>query len=117
MEAVIQKDRELVEFLIEAGADVNVRDTRKWTALHFASQEQDTVLVERLIEAGAEVNATDDFGNSVIARAVISFRGNGDVIRILLAQGADIDTKNDRGISALDTARNISNYDVLQFLD
>lgn len=116
MEAVIKRDHPLIELLIANRADVNIRDQRDWTALHFAAQEYDIVSTKRLVQAGAEINAIDDYGNSVISRAVLNSQGRGDVITVLIENGADIDFKNRSGFSALDLARNISNYNVIQFL-
>jgi ankyrin repeat protein len=37
------------------------------------------------------------------------------VIEVLLAYGADPDSKNDSGVSPRELAKRIGNYDVLQF--
>lgn len=117
MEAVVQNEPALVEFLIEAGADVNIRDKRGWTALHFAAQRHDVTSAERLIQNGADVNIPDSYENSVISTAVYNSRGRGDMIELLRASGADENAKNKSGISALDLAKTISNYDVAQFFE
>ena len=115
MEAVIKRDHELINILINNGADVNIRDKRNWTALHFAAQEYDLLSTQKLVQGGANVDAQDDYGNSVISRAVFNSRGRGDVIQVLLNHGADVNIKNNSGISALDLAKRISNYDIVQF--
>ena len=117
MEATIWKNHELMEVLLRGGANVNKRDKRDWTALHFAVQEDDLIATKMLVEAGAEVNAQDDYGNNVVLRSVSAFRGNGEVIQFLKAHGADVDLQNKSGISALDSAKQISNYNILQFLE
>jgi hypothetical protein len=43
-------------------------------------------------------------------------RLSGEVIEILLASGADKDLKNNYGISPLDLAGTIANFDAMQFL-
>ena len=116
MEAAIKRDHELVALLIANNADVNISDERRWTALHFAAQEYDIETTKLLVDAGAEVNALDDYGNSVISKAVLNSKGRGDVITFLIANGADVNLHNHSGISALDLARKISNYNVLQYL-
>jgi ankyrin repeat protein len=117
MEAVVKGDHELVDILIERGADVNIRDQRNWTALHFAAQANDLVSVRKLVEHRAEINAQDDFGNTPIANAVFNSRGKGEVIQFLLTHGADRSKKNNSGISAVDLAKTISNYDVAKFFE
>lgn len=116
MTAVIDKKHDIVKQLIKLKANVNLQDkSRKWSALHFAAQEYDDVSTKILIENGADVNAQDAHGSTVIARAVFSSHGRGSVIEILRDHGADANIKNNSGISALDLAKTISNYDVLQF--
>lgn len=116
MESVIRKDYELIELLLNYGADVNLGDKRQWTALHFAAQEYDLRSTKMLVEHGADVNAQDDYGNNVVLRAVSMFRGNGDLVQFLISHGANINLKNKHGISALDSANQTSNYNVLPFL-
>ena len=38
--------KEIVEYLVEKGADVNAKDKEGWTPLHFAAQEGHTEIVE-----------------------------------------------------------------------
>lgn len=116
-EAVIQKNHDLIKLLLEHGADVNLQCERNWTALHFAAQNYDLVASKLLIQNGANVNAQDDYGNSVISKAVFNCRNNGgELIKLLLENGADINVRNQSGISALDLAKTISNYNVIQYL-
>ncbi len=117
MEAVIQKEYDLMKLLIDHGADPNIRDKRNWTALHFAAQNYDLRATQLLVEVGADVNAKDDYGNNAIFKAVMNFEGNGDVIQFLKSHGADFNEKNKSGISVLDVARRTSNYDLLPFLE
>jgi ankyrin repeat protein len=44
---------EIVQMLIEAGADVNARDFTGWTALHSAAYKGDPKIVSSLLEHGA----------------------------------------------------------------
>jgi ankyrin repeat protein len=117
MEAVIKGDHELVEMLLAHGADVNISDHRNWTALHFAAQAFDLTSVRALIEYGGDVNAQDDFGNTPLWRATFNSRGRGDVIKFMLAHGADKNLKNNSGISAMDLAATGSKYDTRQFFE
>ncbi len=116
IEAVIRGCHEIMTFLLSRGADANFRDAKTWTALHFAVQNFDILAVEILVANGAEINAQDEFGNSVIWRAVFNSKGRGDVLIYLVRNGADVTLKNKSGTSALDLANRISNYEIAPFL-
>ena len=73
--------KEIVEMLINAGADVNVRDKFGGTALMIASQNGHVETVEMLIEKGADVNARDFLGNTALVYA--TEEGHKEIIKIL----------------------------------
>ena len=59
--------REVVVFLLEAGADVHAHNSNDhWgtTPLHAAAHANQTTLVQLLIDAGADVNAKDMNGKT-----------------------------------------------------
>jgi ankyrin repeat protein len=73
-------------------------------------------LVKTLLAHGAVVDIQDAHGNTPLWRAVFESKNRGEVIEILLASGADKNLKNNYGISPLDLAGTIANYDAMQFL-
>lgn len=113
--AVLENDIDLVEALINRGAKVNLNDNNGWTALHFAANEHLVAITKLLIKKGADVNAKDSYGNTVIWRAVFASKGRGEIIELLLDNGADPSIVNDSDVSALSLADTIGNYDVSQF--
>lgn len=113
--AIIEQKEEFLKKLLNEGVKVNIKDEQGWTPLHYAVQEYSLESVRLLIDHGADVNAKDNFGNTIIWRAVFSSKGKGEVINFLKLNNADFNLKNDSGISALDLANNIGNYDVIQF--
>lgn len=53
---------ELLEYLIQKGADVNARGDEEYTALHLASEAGDTQMVKILLDAGAKINTRSNNG-------------------------------------------------------
>ncbi|MGE6415531.1 ankyrin repeat domain-containing protein [Planococcus kocurii] len=116
MEAVIDNNVEIVKLLIQFGADVNKQDyLAETSALHFAAQNNSSELVELLLENQAEVELEDVHGNTPLSDAVFNSRGEGDVIKILLLHGSDQNKKNKHGISPLNLAESIANYNIINY--
>ncbi len=58
--------------LIDAGADVNAKQSHGWVPLHSAAANGDVDLVDRLIAAGADPAATNDDGKTAADVATAS---------------------------------------------
>ena len=82
---------EVVQHLIEIGVDVNARDRRRWTPLHFAARTKNPAVVKLLLEAGADVNATDDEGITPLHQGLLTHPVNLEMTEMLLAAGAKTD--------------------------
>ena len=57
--AVAEKHADVVQVLIDAGADIGARNTDGRSPLHVASRSGELTTVKMLVEAGADVRATD----------------------------------------------------------
>jgi len=79
----------IAQYLIEAGADVNRKDSMGCTALHYAAQEYSLEMWKLLFENKAIVDARDENGNTLLFRAVCSARGRKEVIKLLLSYEAE----------------------------
>ncbi len=49
---------DILQELIAAGADLDIRGENDWTPLHWAAARNDSKAVRILLEAGADINAT-----------------------------------------------------------
>lgn len=101
--------------LLREGSDPNAQDDNGWTALHFAAQARSAECVRALLAAGARVNLCDSHGNTPLFRAVLESKGDGSIIAMLREAGADPHSTNSHGVSPVQLARRIGNYDVAQF--
>jgi ankyrin repeat protein len=110
--SAISKAYDCAVMLVGVPGIVGLRDNGGWTALHFSAQEQDVRLAELLVARGAEIDAEDSHGNTPLARAVFTSAGKCDMIKFLTAHGADRNHKNEHGVSPLDLASRIANYNM-----
>lgn len=108
---------EALKIILNLGGDVNIKDNNGLTPLHFAAIIHDPLSTKLLLSYHADVNAQDNKGNTVIAEAVFSSRGRGEVIKMLLSANANLDIENNYGISARKLADTIGNYDIKQFIE
>jgi len=108
-------DARLAQKLIRRGADVNRADKQGWTPLHFAAQAEATQVAALLLQAGAQVDPQDIHGNTPLFKAVFQYKGNGETIKLLRAQGANAHSENKHGQTPVGLARLIANYDVKQY--
>ncbi|HWW38565.1 MULTISPECIES: ankyrin repeat domain-containing protein [unclassified Pedobacter] len=113
--AILIKSKEVVVMLLKELPDLNFKDNKGWYPLHYTAQEDLPEIADLLIQAGADLEVKDDYGNTPLWRATFSSKGRGEMIQLLLAKNADPNNKNDSGISPLELADTIANYDIKQF--
>lgn len=91
---------EVVEVLLDHGADANDADTLGWTALHFAAEDNQAKTADVLIMiAGADINAIEHMGRTPIHDAA-AWSSN-DVLRGRLRRGAKTNEADLDGRTAL----------------
>jgi hypothetical protein len=99
MDAVVARERDVVDALLQQGADVNAKDETGLTPLFLAINifDTDTVIVNRLLDAGADIETRGVTGTTpLIEAAVIK---NDDLFRLLLRRGADPCARDDGGVT------------------
>ena len=95
---------EMVETLIDAGADVNPKNISGLTPLMFAAMPGgDVRIVELLLARGADVNGSNpDNGYTALMGAVEE--SSREIVSALIKAGADLHAKNKFGQTALSIA-------------
>ncbi len=96
--AVQRRDTLWIRFLLQRGADPNIRNKAGTTPLQIATTLGHIEGVEELITRGADVNVSDRQGETPLISAV--HQRNKDLIVRLLKQGADPDRTDNSGRSA-----------------
>lgn len=105
---------DMVEFLLEYGADVNAEDSQSRTALHYAvsatNAYRDVDIVELLLEYGAEVDTRDNEGRTPLNRlasVVYDIMRDEHIARLLLEHGAEVNRRDNQGSTPLHRAASV----------
>ena len=105
----------VIAVLIDKGADIALVDGMKRTALMFASTGPFTQAVEMLIKAGADVNATDN-EEKWTPVMMAAAEGQLDIVKTLVANGADLKMVDIDGESSLDFAKSKGHTEVAEYI-
>lgn len=131
-EAIKNRDKNMVAFLLENGANINATNDSRESAL---MQSWDIEINEWLIKQGANVNLKDNEGNTALIRAVIDNCevsaydkelyeeigvenvGRYDIARLFIKKGANPNAQNNKGQSVIAIARKCKDSKMLQILN
>jgi ankyrin repeat protein len=89
----------LVKQLVEKDADVNKPG---WTPLHYAASGGHVSVIEFLLENSAYIDAESPNGSTPLMMAAMY--GSPESVKVLIQAGADLNIKNQLGLTALDFA-------------
>jgi ribosomal protein S6 len=95
-------DKDITEYLINNGADINAVDAYGNTPLLYACKSKKPEIVEYLINKGAKINQYNFIKETPFMVAVRTLPKK--TVEFLIDRGADIDAKDDQGNTALDFA-------------
>lgn len=110
--AVHQKKLKLVEMFINSGADINKKNkTTKGTCAH---EVLDPEMLNYLISKGLYINAQDNMGNTGLHR--VSMDLFLPIMEVFITNGADIEIKNNYGITPIFMTVIGKNYNAFMLL-
>ncbi|MCJ1471964.1 hypothetical protein MMC13_000607 [Lambiella insularis] len=97
-----ESDYELTRLLLDAEANIEIKDSNGWTPLHYAARKGKEDVASLLLERGAFIEAGTIAGYTALHMAV----GNGHTatVRLLLDCGASANTHNSYGATSLHCA-------------
>ena len=102
-DAAVLGDIETLKAAVTAGADVNTRDSRGWTALMYAADNGYVLLVSQLLEAQADMDMRGPDGATALFMAADD--GRTEIIELLMKAGADISIRGLRSTTPVEVAR------------
>ena len=103
---------QLSRSLVEAGTDVNYLDNLRRSALWYAIHGAHAEVVELLLDRGANPNVADNYDDTPLHQACSCHTISTAVVGLLLRRGADIDTVNHNGKTALQLVLSRAKHDV-----
>ncbi|CAK7210845.1 hypothetical protein SBRCBS47491_000916 [Sporothrix bragantina] len=93
----------VVELLLDKGADVEVKDNCGMSPLSFAAEGGHEAVTRLLLEKGADVEAKDNY-DGWTPLLLAAKQGHEAVARLLLENGANVDAKDEDGQTPLSFA-------------
>lgn len=103
--AAVLNNAELVQDMLNCGANLNEKDWVGNTPLHYAVIQENKEMISLLIEKGAKVDEQNNLGRTPLYLAVDW--GEIEVIKTLLAFNPNLDLKDHYGRTARDLLKNI----------
>ena len=115
MMAVARYDIEVVECLLENGANIDIQQQHSGrTALIIAMEHNYTDIAQLLISKHADVNKQDDRGRTALMLAAAMNKLT--IVRTLIEAGADVNKQDNQGNTALMDAASSNADEVLKLL-
>lgn len=106
--------QEVVELLLQSGADVHATTDRGTHALHAAAQQGHDGIAQLLLSAEAPVDVSNDNGQTPLLLAVRSNRLS--TVQLLMAHGADLAWSDKSGRTALHYAAGLGRLEIVRLL-
>ena len=109
-------DQDLLELLIENGADLFYTDDEGVSIFDFAITYNNLFMINLLLEKGKDVNDITRKSGFTPLMAAVCY-GRYDIFKVLLDAGADISAIDNKGLSALDFAKKMHKKTMIKLLE
>ncbi|UCE25404.1 MAG: ankyrin repeat domain-containing protein [Candidatus Zixiibacteriota bacterium] len=113
--AVKNGNAELVDILLNSGADVSLADREGNPPIRYAVERGRTAILEKLLDRGAPVDCIDTADGWTLMH-LAAIKGYSDIAAILASHGCAIDTPDSSGRTPLLYAAEYGNSDAAELL-
>ena len=103
----------LLAFMIENGADINIKNDNSYTLLHYSADFCHLSIIEFLITKGVDIKAKTKNGSTPLHFAAL--KGNLRVVEYLMNHGADIHAKDEYDYTPLHFSAQYGHFAVVEF--
>jgi hypothetical protein len=105
---------EVVDVLLQAGADVNFEDDAVGSPVYLATVARRNDILTKLLERGADPDNAPSWGLTPLM--VAAMQGNEEAVRLLLKHGADKSRRSKDGRLASDLAKEEGQFAIAELL-
>lgn len=105
---------DLINYLLEKGANPNVADARGFTPFLAVIRNEDAAMTRLFLQHGAKLEQTDSMGRTPLIFAACMQRAN--QITELIADKADVNARDKQGETALTRAGDLGRFDLVRLL-
>jgi hypothetical protein len=112
--AAINDRNEIATFLLEQGANIDVRTEEGWTPLMHAAYNGHVDVMQTLIDRGADLHARNNYDWTILL--VAANNGQTEAVRMLLTQDVDVNARNYYGATALHRAAQGGHLEIAEML-
>ena len=114
--AAARNDKEMVKFLVEKGADINLEDGYGYTPLIIAIKYRNIGLAKNIIDLKPDLNAICSATGDTPLTYLVNANKYADLCYYMIKNGADINKKNKEGNTPLMIAAASYNYAIVGVL-
>jgi ankyrin repeat protein len=108
---------ELLQYLIDKGADTNHQDKIGYSALHHCGLERQTGTAQILLNNHADPNLLDEHENGPLWVALMNSKGDFKLVRLLIEHGSDPEIENLYERTAEDLAETLYKKELDELLE
>ena len=101
---IIDVDVSALEML-DTVENINFQDSNGYSYLHAAVQSGSLEMIKKILNKGADINIKDKFGKTPLMVAISGYNGDNSIIRLLIENGADKETRANSNISCIQLAK------------